>query len=145
LQGKIIILLTARKIKTFFISLENLYTQYLPLLFYRIIKAIVVSLVWGGDCMAALWLGLLLLYLLILYILLFPGLVQFLFEPHRWEKKVLQFFVSLVVPFFLPFALALLLSWWALVACFAFGFMLVAFPIYWLIVHLPGRVAEGLV
>jgi len=75
----------------------------------------------------------LVLYLIPFYIFLGPALFGYLCERHAGGQKGMQCLAFLAAPVVLPFALAGCLT----VVVFAFGFMLLAFPIYWLQVHLP--------
>jgi hypothetical protein len=73
-----------------------------------------------------------LLYVIICYLVLAPGLVMFLIEKHTDTEKTLQALAFFLCPVMIPFYLAGV----AMVGLLCFAFMIVAYPVYWIKIHL---------
>ena len=79
-------------------------------------------------------------YLLFFYAFLAPALLGFIIEKHAVSQKGLQVLAFVAAPLLLPFGLAAVL----MIAILVLGFMLCAFPIYWLKTHFPfGKVFKA--
>jgi hypothetical protein len=79
-------------------------------------------------------------YLFFFYAFLAPALLGFIIENRAVSQKGLQALAFVAAPLLLPFGLAAVL----MIAILALGFMLCAFPIYWLNTHLPfGKVFKA--
>lgn len=81
-------------------------------------------------------LNLLLVWSLIVWLFLSPGLLVYLSGSQPAAKKMLQAVSCLVSPVALPFGGLLVLSWWALVVVFGLLALLTIYPFYWLRVRL---------
>jgi hypothetical protein len=81
-------------------------------------------------------LNLLLVWSLIVWLFLSPGLLVYLGGSHPAAKKILQAISCLVSPLVLPLGGLLVLSWWALVVVFGLLAIITIYPFYWLWVRL---------
>lgn len=77
------------------------------------------------------------LYLPLFYLFLAPGFAGYIFAKNRGIQKGLHILAFIIAPLIAPVVILLLLGWWFLKAAFAILFMVLAYPLYWLMLYFP--------